>query len=89
MKFLRLCATSFYDDFPVLEFRALSQDTDWLVGQFLECLGWEVSKDKELPFAPSFRALGVCFDMRAVRRGGPIVVENTQDRKVAITALIL
>ena len=81
VRFLKLSVTSFYDDFPILEFRALSQYTDWLVGQFFECLGWEVSKDKELPFAPKFRALGVCFDMRAVRQGGSIVVENTGGQK--------
>ena len=88
VRFLRLHVTSFYDDFPVLEFRALSRDTDWLVGQFFECLGWEVSKDKELPFESCFRALGVLFDMRAVQSGGAIIVQNTEDRKVAITALI-
>ena len=84
-KFLRLTVTSFYDDFPLIEFSALSWHTARVVDRFFEILGWEIAKDKEIPFKPKFRALGVQFDMEGIREGRGIVVDNTEERKDSIS----
>ena len=79
-----LLVTSFFDDFPVLEYQCLSTDTAGMVIQILDVFGWNVSVDKLKGFAQSFEAIGVHFDFQGLPTRGAIVVQNTAKRKKSI-----
>ncbi len=83
MKF-RLVCTSFFDDFPCLEYQCLADHSGRITVDVLQLLGWEISMDKLLNFSQMFCAIGVQFDFQGVPTGGAIVVQNTAKRKAAI-----
>jgi hypothetical protein len=48
---------SFFDDFPVLEYGPIAEETRDIMLRALKLFGWEVSEDKLKPFAAKFEAL--------------------------------
>jgi hypothetical protein len=68
---------------PFLEFSKMQESADEAVLSLLDLIGWDVSLDKLSPFAGSFRALGVFFELQVLADGG-IRVSNTEARKEAV-----
>ena len=60
-----LFCTHYFDDFPVLEFDALSGHTQKLVDDLLELLGWSTKTQHE--FSATFDVLGVVCDLTAAQ----------------------
>jgi hypothetical protein len=46
-----MCLGSFFDDFPVLEYGPIAEETGGIMLEALKLFGWEVSEDKLKPFA--------------------------------------
>jgi hypothetical protein len=89
IRLFRMCLGSFFDDFPVLEYGPIAEETGDIMLEALKLFGWEVSEDKLKPFAAEFEALGVKFDSTALNRkpeDACIVIQNTDKRKQAIEA---
>lgn len=64
-------ASVFYDDFPVVEYEALSHGTTVLLHTLLDLLGWQhaVVGKKASPFQPVMTVLGVEFDLARISQG--------------------
>ena len=82
--------TNFYDDFPTLSPAPLTASVQAAISIYLKCIGWNYSDqpDKDLPFAESFCALGIKFnisEMPACKSS----VENRKDRVEKVTKDIL
>eukprot|EP00435_Cladocopium_sp_Y103_P050486 s403_g15.t1 len=77
---LKLLWSNFFDDFVTL-CRSKEADTMSIVtSQFFKLLGWEISSgEKDLPFAASFKALGVEVNLSNWAEGS-ITFGNTQKR---------
>ena len=77
MKFLW---SNFFDDFVTLSRRAEADTMQIATSQFFRLLGWMVSSgDKDLPFACSFKALGIEIDLSTWDKG-VVLFRNTQKR---------
>lgn len=73
--------TSFYDDFVTFARTAEAHIVEVLLTQFFKLLGWQISEgEKNLPFAESFRALGVEISCERWA-DGVVEVGNTQQRR--------
>jgi hypothetical protein len=72
-----LTATHYFDDFSVLELDCLATDTQKLVDDLLDLLGWETKEQK--PFAKRFDVLGVVCDL-SMAASGKVVFANKQSR---------
>lgn len=84
----RFLVTSFFDDFPTLEFaKCASVSGDVMIRAF-KVFGFLLSLDKLLEYKPQFVALGVQFDLFPVTCKGSLIVVNTDKRKKSITAEI-
>eukprot|EP00435_Cladocopium_sp_Y103_P041947 s405_g11.t1 len=60
---LKLTWSNFFDDFVTLARSDEAEVVSLTVSQFFRLLGWEVSTgEKDLPFSPTFKALGVEID---------------------------
>lgn len=82
----RMTCTSFFDDYPFLEFQCLAEQTATMSVEILDILGWDVSLDKLQKFSMTFEAVGVEFDLQGLPTRGSIVCKNTTQRKLAITS---
>ena len=72
--------SSFFDDFITLCRRCEVATVEIATGQFFRLLGWMVSEgEKSLPFASSFKALGVEIDC-SQWLSGFVLFRNTQKR---------
>ena len=72
--------SSFFDDFITLRRRCEVDTMEIATGQVFRLLGWMVSEgDKSLPFASSFKALGVEIDCSRWS-SGLVLFRNTQKR---------
>ena len=60
-----MVTTNFYDDYPTLEFAMAAENTTQVVSGFFQLLGWRhaVSGKKAKPFASTFAALGMEYDL--------------------------
>ena len=77
---LKFLWSSFFDDFITLCRKGEAQTMEIATGQFFKLLGWLVSDgDKNLPFASSFKALGVEIDCSQWISGW-VLFRNTQKR---------
>eukprot|EP00438_Fugacium_kawagutii_P011611 Skav216067 [mRNA] locus=scaffold389:28036:29832:+ [translate_table: standard] len=72
---------NYYDDYPQLDIAGFGGDAQICAERFLKLLGWRSSEKphKRLPFAESFEALGVLFDLSS-SINGKIVVRNKPSR---------
>ena len=61
--------TNYYDDFPVVDFKILSEHTGAAARALTSMLGFECSLDKELPFDRSAEMLGVVLDLSEFTKG--------------------
>jgi hypothetical protein len=89
-RLLKLLVLCFYDDFPFFE----PMNTSRLARRVSECvlaaLGWDYCDDpaKSFPFAETFTALGVVFDLSRLSEGFAFVANKTS-RVVSISEFIL
>eukprot|EP00438_Fugacium_kawagutii_P013469 Skav231273 [mRNA] locus=scaffold2436:470175:474164:- [translate_table: standard] len=70
---------NYYDDYPVVDFKALSKQTDAAVRALTSMLGFKCAVDKELPFAQRSELLGVVLDSSDSTKG-VVRVSNKEDR---------
>ena len=70
---------NYYDDFPIVDFRVLSEHTTAAVRAMMSLLGFECSLEKELPFDTSTEMLGVVLDLSECS-SGRIKVANKESR---------
>eukprot|EP00438_Fugacium_kawagutii_P022633 Skav216773 [mRNA] locus=scaffold3064:4705:6270:+ [translate_table: standard] len=70
---------NYYDDYPVVDFKALAKQTDAAVRALTSMLGFKCAIDKELPFAQRSELLGVVLDSSDSTKG-VVRVSNKEDR---------
>eukprot|EP00438_Fugacium_kawagutii_P029267 Skav207045 [mRNA] locus=scaffold709:16974:19130:+ [translate_table: standard] len=70
---------NYYDDYPVVDFKVLSKQTDAAVRALTSMLGFKCATDKELPFADRSELLGVVLDSGDSAKG-VVRVSNKEDR---------
>ena len=80
-KHFKMTVTSFFDDFPWLEFELLAENTAAVSTGVFELLGWYLAEEKLKDFSPSFEGLGVNYDFKGLPSGGIMVVGNTEKRR--------
>ena len=85
IRFFRMTLTSFFDDFPWLEYGSMAEVTAGISKRTFELFGWDVSVEKLKAFSSSFEALGVQFDLGGLPSKGNIVISNTPKRKAAVS----
>lgn len=85
IKVFRMTLTSFFDDYPCLEYETLAKQSGDVLEEVLMMLGWGIATDKLLPFSKILEAIGVQFDFAAVTSGGCIVIGNTPKRREAVS----
>ena len=56
--------TNYHDDYPVVEFSFLADNTNHTTKALTSLLGFECSTDKELPFADEAEMLGVVLQIQ-------------------------
>ena len=61
--------TTYYDDYPVVEFSFLAANTSHTIKALTSLLGFECSTDKELPFAEEAGNAGCCAGRFEIRIG--------------------
>eukprot|EP00435_Cladocopium_sp_Y103_P066069 s1270_g28.t1 len=67
---LNLLWSNFFDDFVTLARKQESETVGIATSQFFRLLGWEISSgDKDLPFAATFKALGVEINLEPWKLG--------------------
>jgi hypothetical protein len=63
-KLMKFIWANFFDDYPMIASELVAKPTLAAAHLFFGLLGWEVAKgDKQIPFAESFSALGVTFQV--------------------------
>lgn len=84
-----MVTTNFYDDYPTLEFAMAAENTTQVVSGFFQLLGWRhaVTGKKAKPFAPTFAALCVEYDL-ANLHASFFTVGNKPERLQRIERLI-
>ena len=85
--FGRLLLANFYDDYPGFEPKVTSNHARMTFEGILSALGWKyaaVGEPKATPFAVSFDALGVTFDVSRLHQG-QFTVGNKVSRIVQLT----
>ena len=71
--------TNYYDDFPVVDLKILSEHTAAAARALTSLLGFECSLDKELPFSTNTEMLGVVLNLEDSSKG-IIKVSNKPSR---------
>ena len=61
--------TNYYDDFPVIDFKVLSEHTAAAARAVTSLLGFECALDKEQPFGLKAEMLGVVLDLEGSANG--------------------
>ncbi|CAE7253423.1 unnamed protein product, partial [Symbiodinium sp. CCMP2456] len=84
---LKLAASSYFDDFPAAEVRALASNRDASVKAALHLFGVDWADDKDLPFAQQADVLGVTLDASDMSRG-VVRVMNKRERARDIASSI-
>eukprot|EP00971_Amphidinium_carterae_P222179 4409996-Amphidinium_carterae.1 len=79
--------SAYFDDFSCIAPEGLQQSTDEVVTTVFGLLGWELSADKEVAFAPSFTALGVVLDFSCIA-DGVIHIRNKESRVTELMSAI-
>ena len=71
--------SNYFDDYPIVSFKALHESTTSAVRAMMALLGFECSLDKEEDFASAADLLGVRLDLSSAMKGD-ILVGNTERR---------
>eukprot|EP00435_Cladocopium_sp_Y103_P013398 s4340_g3.t1 len=79
--------TNYYDDYPVVDFKILSEHTTAAVRALTSLLGFELSLDKELPFEKSAEMLGVVLDL-SESTAGIVKVANKLSRVQELSSVM-
>ncbi|CAE7346353.1 unnamed protein product [Symbiodinium sp. KB8] len=77
--------TVYYDDFFSFTERHVAKHTNMCIGAYFALMGWQISENKELDFAPYAKILGVKICMASATL---FYVENTADRKAELSDTI-
>ena len=78
-----LALSNFYDDYTQLEFEKLAESASETALGVFKLIGWGLAPDKIFAFRNEFDALGVRFDLKAVKKN-LASVQNTERRKEAV-----
>ena len=72
----------YFDDYPMFSPEGSSQDTDALVSDFLDLLGWRHDRTgpKGKPFSPSFDVLSMTLDLSNLESTGHLTLKNKEGR---------
>ena len=88
---LKVPSAVYFDDYPMFSPEGSSQDTDALVSDFLDLLGWRHDRTgpKGKPFSPSFDVLGMTLDLSNLESKGHLTLKNKEGRVEKIAAKVL
>ncbi|CAE7029847.1 unnamed protein product [Symbiodinium sp. CCMP2592] len=81
LKIFKLPSSVYFDDFPMFSTSLSSSDTDGIISEFLDILGWGHAKtgSKSHPFAEVFSVLGMQIDLSNLSKRS-IVLSNKPGR---------
>ncbi|CAE7464336.1 unnamed protein product [Symbiodinium sp. CCMP2592] len=85
LKIFKLPSSVYFDDYPMFSTSLSSSDTDGIISEFLDILGWGHAKtgSKSHPFAEVFSVLGMQIDLSNLSKRS-IVLSNKPGRIVRI-----
>ena len=83
------CAV-YFDDYPMFSPRSLAEETDWMVSEFLDLLGWRHDRTgpKGQPFSSSFDVLGMTLNLAELQAHQRVIVQNKLGRVEKISQKI-
>jgi len=75
---LKAPSAVYFDDYPMFAPKKAAPETDALVSDFLDLLGWRHDRTgpKGKPFAPSFDVLGMTLDLTNLKQAGVVTLKN-------------
>ena len=87
---LRLCWTSFFDDFTLLSKRLASNSAAIAAESLFEMLGIEFARDgkKAVSWDTKVRTLGVQFDLKPAGQKGVVLLGHTENRVQELKAVL-
>lgn len=82
-KFLKVPSAVYFDDYPMFSPKASAQETDSLVSDFLDLLGWKLDRTgpKGKPFDSSFDVLGLTMHLSGLKETSSIIYLDQQRRE--------
>ena len=89
--YLKVPAAVYFDDYPMFSPEQTAQETDTLVSDFRDLLGWRHDRTgpKGKPFAQSFDVLGLTLDLSGLRNNHSVILKNKEGRVDKISSKIL
>ena len=87
---LKVPAAVYFDDYPMFSPESSAHETDMLVSDFLDLLGWHHDRTGPTgkPFAPSFDVLGLTLDLTGLRNDRSVILRNKGGRVKKIASKI-
>ena len=87
---LKVPSAVYFDDYPMFAPEQAAPETDVLVSDFLDLLGWRHDRTgpKGKPFVPSFDVLGMTLDLADLQRAGIVTLKNKEGRVEKIASKI-
>ena len=78
--YLKVPAAVYVDDYPLFSPVSSAHETDMLVSDFLDLLGWRHDRTgpKGKPFAPAFDVLGLTLDLAGLRNDRSAILRNKE-----------
>ena len=88
---LKVPSAVYFDDYPMFAPKKAAPETDALVSDFLDLLGWRHDRTgpKGKPFAPSLDVLGMTLDLTNLKPAGIVTLKNKEGRVEKISSNIL
>ena len=88
---LKVPSAVYFDDYPMFAPEKTAPETDTLVSDFLDLLGWRHDRTgpKGKPFAPSFDVLGMTLDLASLKQSGFVTLKNKEGRVDKISSKVL
>ena len=76
--YLKVPAAVYFDDYPMFSPEQTAQETDTLVSDFRDLLGWRHDRTgpKGKPFAQSFDVLGLTLDLSGLRNNHSVILKT-------------
>ena len=89
--FLKVPSAVYFDDYPMFAPEKTAPETDAVVSDFLDLLGWRHDRTgpKGKPFSPSCDVLGMTLDLAGLRQAGSVTLKNKEGRVDKISSKIL
>ena len=90
-KFLKVPSAAYFDDYPMFSPQASAQETDSLVSDFLDLLGWKHDRTgpKGKPFDSSFDVLGMTMHLSGLKDANSITLNNKEGRIEKISKVLI